>query len=69
MKGGFTIVPNLFFDLVNAAIVLFEREVTDKKAMMLPTFNTVNGLVRVPVHIPHWRVLSLTLRVLMVAFC
>jgi hypothetical protein len=55
MKGGFTIVPNLFFDAVNAAIVKFQQEVTDKKAMILPTFNTVRDLVRVSVYNDrHW---------------
>jgi hypothetical protein len=68
MKGGFTIVPSWFFDSVNAAIIKFQ-EVTDKKAMILPTFNTIHDLVRVPVHDPHWAVLPLMLRVFLVAFC
>jgi hypothetical protein len=68
MKGGFTIVPSLFFDSVNAAIIKFQ-EVTDEKAMILPTFHTVHDLVRVPVHNPHWTVLPLMLRVFLVAFC
>lgn len=70
MKGGFTIVFHLFnfFDLVNAAIVKFQQEVTDKKAMILPTFNTIHTLVRVPVHNPHWTVLPVMLRVFLVAF-
>jgi hypothetical protein len=36
---------------VNAAILKFQQEVTDPKAMVLPTYNTVNtvvDLVRVP---------------------
>jgi hypothetical protein len=45
MKGGFTIVPSLFFDEVNAAIVTFQQEVTDKKAMVLPTYNSFSDLV------------------------
>jgi len=69
MKGGFTIVPSWFFDEVNAAIVKFQQEVTDKKAMILPTFNTIGDLVCVTVYISYWRVLSLTLRVFLVAFC
>lgn len=31
---------------MNAAIVRFQQEVTDKKAMILPTYNTVADLVR-----------------------
>jgi hypothetical protein len=30
---------------VNAAIVKFHQEVTDKKAAILPTYNTVSDLV------------------------
>ncbi|KAI9450556.1 FAD dependent oxidoreductase [Russula earlei] len=41
--GGFTITPGLHYaDKVNAAIVKFQQEVTDKKAMVLPTYNTVS---------------------------
>jgi len=69
MKGGFTIAPSWFFDLVNDATIKFQQEVTDKKAMILPTFNTIGDFVRVPVYIPYLRVLSLTLRVFLVAYC
>ncbi len=65
MKGGFTIVFGLFFELVNAAIIKFQQEVTDNKAMILPTFNTVSDVVRLPVPIHH---LSLTPRVPWAAF-
>ncbi|KAH9957078.1 FAD-binding domain-containing protein [Russula dissimulans] len=41
MKGGFTVSPIWSSDEVNAAIVKFQKEVTDKKAMVLPTYNTV----------------------------
>jgi hypothetical protein len=49
MKGGFVIVPDIFsvFDEVNAAILKFQREVTDPKAVVLPTYNTVGNIVRV----------------------
>jgi cation transporter-like permease len=49
MKGGFVIIPDLFsaFDEVNAAILKFQREVTDPKAVVLPTYNTVGDIVRV----------------------
>jgi hypothetical protein len=69
MKGGFTMVPSMFFDSVNAAIVKFQQDVTDKKAMILPSFNVVFNLVRVPVPDAHGRVLPLMLRVFLVAFC
>jgi hypothetical protein len=62
MKGGYAIIPSLYFDVINAAILKFQREVTDPKAMVLPTFNTVGNIVRVPVLIPFW--LSLTHRTL-----
>ena len=48
MKGGFVIIPSLYFDEVNAAILKFQQEVTDPKAMALPTYNTVRDVVRVP---------------------
>lgn len=48
MKGGFIIIPNLFFEEVNAAILKFQQEVTDPKAALLPTYNTVGDIVRVP---------------------
>jgi hypothetical protein len=44
-------IPSLYFDEVNAAILKFQREVTDPKAMVLPTFNTVGDIVRVLVSI------------------
>ena len=56
MKGGFTIVPSLFFNDVNAAIVKFQQEVTDKKAMVLPTYNSFSDLVLT--RFPHLRLLS-----------
>jgi hypothetical protein len=64
MKGGFVIIPSLFFDEVNAAILKFQQEVTDPKAAVLPTYNTVGDIVRVPVNIPNWRFFSLTCRIL-----
>jgi hypothetical protein len=45
MKGGLIFVPSLFFNDVNAAIVKFQQEVTDKKAMVLPTYNSFSDLV------------------------
>jgi len=39
--GGFTIIPIWFSSRVNAAIVKLQKEVTDPKAMVLPTYNTV----------------------------
>jgi hypothetical protein len=45
-------IPSLFSDEVNAAILKFQREVTDPKAMVLPTYNTVGDIVRVLVFIP-----------------
>jgi hypothetical protein len=45
-KGGFAIIPNLFIEEVNAAIVKFHQQVTDKKAAILPTYNTLSDLVR-----------------------
>jgi hypothetical protein len=51
IKGGFVIIPSLFFDEVNAAILKFQQEVTDPKAMVLPTYNTVGDIVRVLVFI------------------
>jgi hypothetical protein len=67
MKGGFVIIPDLFFNFnkVNAAILKFQQEVTDPKAALLPTYNTVGDIVRVPVLIP---LLSLTHRAWL-AFC
>jgi len=47
MKGGFTITPIWSSDEVNAAIVKFQKEVTDKKALVLPTYNTIHDIVRV----------------------
>jgi hypothetical protein len=49
MKGGFVIIPDLFnyFEEVNAAILKFQRGVTDPKAALLPTYNTVGDLVRI----------------------
>jgi hypothetical protein len=68
MKGGFVIVPSLFFDEVNAAILKFQQKVTDPKAVVLPTYNTVGDIVRVPILILCWRLLSLTTEH-WVAFC
>jgi hypothetical protein len=33
-------------DEVNAAIVRFQKEVTDKKATILPTYNSIADVVR-----------------------
>jgi hypothetical protein len=52
MKGGYAIIDRLYFDVINKAILKFQKEVTDPKAMVLPTFNTVFDFVRVPVLIP-----------------
>jgi hypothetical protein len=52
LKGGFVIMPSLYFNHVTAAILKFQREVTDPKAMVLPTFNTVHDVVRVLFSIP-----------------
>lgn len=46
LKGGFVIIPTWYFDKVNAALIKFQNEVTDPKAMVLPTFNTVHDIVR-----------------------
>ncbi len=70
MKGGFVIIPDLFrvFDKINAAILKFQREVTDPKAVVLPTYNTVHNavhdIVRVLVLISNRRLLALTRRAL-----
>jgi len=44
--GGFVIIPDLFFNFnkVNAAILKFQQEVTDPKAALLPTYNTVGDI-------------------------
>ncbi|KAH9953746.1 FAD-binding domain-containing protein [Russula dissimulans] len=42
--GGFAIIPIWNSGQVNAAIVNFQKEVTDKKAMVLPTYNTVHDI-------------------------
>ncbi|KAF8495559.1 FAD-binding domain-containing protein [Russula emetica] len=47
--GGFVIIPSLFFDEVNAAILKFQQEVTDPKAMVLPTYNTVGDIPSIEV--------------------
>ena len=47
IKGGFVIIPSLYFKRINAAILKFQQEVTDPKAMVLPTYNTVGDIVRV----------------------
>jgi len=56
MKGGFAIVPSLFFNELKAAIVKFQQEVTDKKAMVLPTYNSISDLVLA--RFPYLRLLS-----------
>lgn len=62
MKGGFTIIPSGYFDLVKAAVIKFQQEVTDKKAMILPTYNTVLDWVCFLV-IPCWNLFSDTQRI------
>lgn len=52
MKGGFVIIPSLFFDEVNSAILKFQQTVTDPKAAVLPTYNTVGDVVRVLILVP-----------------
>jgi len=42
--GGFITIASWFFDEVNAAIVKFQQEVTDKKAMVLPTLNSISNI-------------------------
>jgi hypothetical protein len=68
MKGGFAIVPEFLVDLVNAAIVNFQQEVSDKKAMVLPTTNIVDNLVRIPARITHCRLLPLMCQMLCAGF-
>ena len=63
MKGGFIIVPRKHKDRVNAAILKFQQEVTDKNATILPTYNTVRNIVRLPDIIPCCRILSLTQKI------
>jgi hypothetical protein len=66
MKGAFTIVlSSLFFDDVNAAIVKFQQEVTDKKAMALPTYNSFSDWVFT--RLLHRHLLFLTRRMLWTA--
>ncbi|KAI0276952.1 FAD-binding domain-containing protein [Russula aff. rugulosa BPL654] len=47
--GGFIILPTLYFNEVNAAILKFQREVTDLKAAVLPTYNTVRDVTTIEV--------------------
>jgi hypothetical protein len=48
MKGGLLIVLSPFLHDVNAAIVKFQQQVTDPKAVVLPTYNSVHDLVLAP---------------------
>jgi hypothetical protein len=54
MKGGLVVIFPEHIDRVKVAILKFQQEVTDPKAMILPTYNTVADIVRVPVPIPCW---------------
>ncbi|KAH9972555.1 hypothetical protein BGW80DRAFT_1313434, partial [Lactifluus volemus] len=47
--GGYAIYFNFSIDEVNAAIVRFQKEVTDKKAAILPTYNTIANVHSVEV--------------------
>jgi hypothetical protein len=65
MKGGWIAVTSLFLNDVNAAIVKFQQNVTDPKAMVLPTFNSFFDLVLAP--FPRRCLLSLIRRMIWAA--
>jgi hypothetical protein len=44
-KGGLITITGDHFDEVSAAVVNFQGNVTDKKAAILPTYNSVLGTV------------------------
>ena len=62
MKGGLVVIFPEHINRVKAAILKFQQEVTDPKAMILPTYNTVAHIVRVPALFSAGCILSLTQR-------